>query len=88
MSEDKTHSLLRRQIKKVFGDAFTVPQEWRGFVEIVNNAYHEFDTDRNMLERSLELSSQELLQANSEMRAVFQAIPDLLQRVRDCLDTR
>jgi hypothetical protein len=33
-----------------------------------------------MLERSLELSSQELLQANSEMRAVFRAFPDLLFR--------
>src|SRR5687767_1468178 len=34
-----------------------------------------------MLERSLELSSQELLEANSETRAVFQAIPDLLFRL-------
>jgi signal transduction histidine kinase/ActR/RegA family two-component response regulator len=34
-----------------------------------------------MLERSLDLSSQELLQANSEMRAVFQTIPDLLFRL-------
>ncbi len=44
--------------------------ELQGFIEMVNNAYNEFDIDRNMLERSLELSSQELLQANSEMRAI------------------
>ena len=33
-----------------------------------------------MLERSLELSSQELLQKNSEMSAVYQAFPDLFFR--------
>ena len=56
-------------------------EEWQGFIEMVNNAYHEFDTDRNMLERSLELSSQELLQANTEMRVIFEAIPDLFFRL-------
>ncbi|MBA4389578.1 MAG: hypothetical protein C0399_01400 [Syntrophus sp. (in: bacteria)] len=78
---EKTHSLLKRQIKKVFGDSLKVPEEWQGFIEMVNNAYHEFDIDRNMLERSLELSSQELLQTNSEMRAIFEAIPDLFFRL-------
>jgi signal transduction histidine kinase len=75
------HSLLKRQLKRCFGDAFRIPKEWEGFVRAVNAAYREFDVDRETLERSLELSSQELLQANSEMRAVFQAIPDLLFRI-------
>jgi diguanylate cyclase (GGDEF)-like protein len=34
-----------------------------------------------MIERSLELSSQELLQANSEVRAIFEAFPDLFLRL-------
>jgi len=75
------HSLLKRQLGRFFGDQFSTPEEWRGFVDAVNEAYHEFDADREMLERALDLSSQELLQANSEMRAVFQAIPDLLFRL-------
>lgn len=75
------HSLLKRQIRKYFNDSFKVPEEWQGFLEMVNNAYHEFDTDRNMLERSLELSSQELLQANTEMRVIFEAIPDVFFRL-------
>jgi PAS domain S-box-containing protein len=75
------HSLLKRQLRRFFGDEFSTPEEWRGFVDAVNEAYHEFDADREMLERALDLSSQELLQANSEMRAVFQAIPDLLFRL-------
>jgi len=76
----RVHSLLRRQLKKYFGAAPDVPREWVGFLEAVNAAYQEFDADRSMLERSLDLSSQELLHANSEMRAIFRAIPDLLFR--------
>jgi len=81
MDKTKIHSLLKRQLKRSFNDAFVIPAEWQEFIEAVNNAYQEFDTDRDMLERSLELSSQELLQANSEMRAIFEAIPDLFFRL-------
>lgn len=75
------HSLLRRQLKRFFGDGFTVPPEWAGLLGAVDEAYQQSDLDRAMLERSLELSSQELLQANSELHAVFEAIPDLLFRI-------
>ena len=78
---ERMHSLLKRQLKRHFGDSDNVPEEWRTFLTGVNEAYREFDTDRAMLEHSLELSSQEMLDANSEMRAVFQAIPDLVFRL-------
>ena len=73
----RLHSLLKRQLTRHFGDISSVPREWSGFLELVNSAYHEFDLDRELLERSLELSSQELLEASAEMRAVFQAGPDV-----------
>jgi PAS domain S-box-containing protein len=75
------HTLLKRQLRRYFGEAWSIPEQWRLFIDAVNDAYCEFDTDRGMLERSLELSSQELLQSNSEMRAIFHAIPDLLFRL-------
>jgi two-component system sensor histidine kinase/response regulator len=78
---DPTHSLLKRQLKRHFGEPFDIPQQWSTFIDRVNDAYREFDADRRMLEHSLDLSSQELLDANSEMRAVFQAIPDLVLRI-------
>ena len=75
------HNLLKRQLKRHLGAEFSVPAEWQAFLDGVNEAYIGFDADRAMLEHSLELSSQELLEANSEMRAVFQAIPDLVFRL-------
>jgi two-component system sensor histidine kinase/response regulator len=81
MTMDQMHSLLKRQLKRHFGEGFDTPENWRTFIDRINDAYREFDADRQMLENSLELSSQELLDANTEMRAVFQAIPDVVLRV-------
>jgi PAS domain S-box-containing protein len=78
--EQQMHSLLKRQLKRHFGEHLAIPEPWEKFIRVVNEAYQEFDADRAMLEHSLELSSQELLEANSEMRAVLQAIPDQLIR--------
>jgi len=75
------HSLLRRQIILNFGSLDAIPDGFVKMINFVNEAYHQMDLDREMLERSLDLSSQELLQANSEMRALFQAFPDLLFRI-------
>jgi PAS domain S-box-containing protein len=76
-----THSLLRRQLVRFFNQIENIPENMRGFVAAVNDAYRQFDDDRSMLERSLEMSSQELLQANSDMRAIFQVLPDLFFRL-------
>jgi diguanylate cyclase (GGDEF)-like protein/PAS domain S-box-containing protein len=67
------HSLLMRQLKRCKGDVSAIPHEWRSFVETVDAAYRQFDEDRTMLERSLDLSSQELLQANTDLHAASEA---------------
>jgi signal transduction histidine kinase len=76
-----TQSLLKRQLKRFFGNNSSLPIEWDGFLAAVDSAYADFEVDRKLMERSLELSSQELIEANSEIRAIFQAIPDLVFRL-------
>jgi len=71
------HSLLQRQIRKYLQDNPQFLENCHEFINIIDQTYSQFDDDRTMLERSLELSSQELIQANSEMRAIFQVFPDL-----------
>jgi two-component system cell cycle sensor histidine kinase/response regulator CckA len=71
------HRLLTRQLKQFLPATPSFAQDCQAFLDAVNRAYQEADEDRSMLERSLELSSQELLQANSEMRAIVQAFPDI-----------
>jgi len=70
------HRLLKRQLKRFYKNGDAIPDEMREFVEQVDNAYRQFDDDREMVDRSLRLSSQELMQRNSEMRAVFSTFPD------------
>ena len=76
-----TQSLLKRQLKRFFGNDFNIPADWDGFLTAVDAAYSEFAVDRDLMERSMELSSQELLEANSELQAIFQAVPDRVFRL-------
>jgi signal transduction histidine kinase/ActR/RegA family two-component response regulator len=74
------HSLLRRQLKRHFPDG-GVPSDLEPMLAAIDQAYRQFDDDRAMLERSLDLSSQELLQANSQLRALVSAFPDQIVRI-------
>jgi signal transduction histidine kinase/DNA-binding response OmpR family regulator len=71
------HRLLQRQLAKHFGDLDQVPEELGPLLAAIDEAYESSDDDRRMMERSLELSSRELLQANAEIQAVLSAFPDL-----------
>lgn len=74
------HSLLARQLRRMFQKPFEeMPAEWQDFLKTVDNAYSEFDRDRALLERSMELSSQELNQANRELRVSLQEVTEKKQ---------
>ena len=61
------NSLLQRQLRKHYGESATIPPEWQPFIDAVNQAYDEFDDDRRKLERSIDISSGELGEANSQL---------------------
>ncbi len=75
---DRPHSLLKRQIKKFLPEALRESGQLSDFLKAVNEVYFYFDEDRKLMERSLELNSQELLDINSRLRAMFDALPDYL----------
>ncbi|MFA7241039.1 MAG: ATP-binding protein [Sulfuricellaceae bacterium] len=79
------HRLLERQIKRFLGDAALSP-ELATFVAAVNEAYLSADTDRLMIERSLDLMSRELTATNAGLRdelAERQLIDEALTREKD-----
>ncbi len=67
------HTLLARQLRKCLGD-YPDPDGFSRFVDAVDAAYTAFDADRSMLERSLELSSQELLKAYSDQKQMTESL--------------
>ena len=62
------HTLLERQLQKHIEDPTSLPPEWADFVEAVHEAYKQADEDRELLERSLELTSEELVERNDRLR--------------------
>ena len=71
------HRLLQRQLKRLQLEPADLPPETDTLLELVNQAYEQFDADKKSLAKSLEISSSELIQRNALMRAVFQALPDV-----------
>ncbi len=62
------HKLLERQLKRFGIDPATLPPEQVRLLEAVSSSYTEGDSDRGLAERSLELTSQELMQRNTDLR--------------------
>jgi PAS domain-containing protein len=71
-----TSRLLKRQLRSHFPGGEPSPG-LEGLLEAVDESYRRFETGHALLERSLELSSDELLQANAELRGMLRALPDL-----------
>jgi PAS domain S-box-containing protein len=79
------HKLLERQLKRHFGSLDAVPPGLRPLLESVSRSYAESDSDRQLVERSLELTSQELLQRNAALRErererqiIFDSVPAMI----------
>jgi signal transduction histidine kinase/CheY-like chemotaxis protein/PAS domain-containing protein len=77
------HRLLRRQLKKYLAVDDAVPAELQLFVAAVDTAYADFDSDRAMLERSLELSSKELSDARDAATEAQVRLTDALESISE-----
>ncbi|MFO1219278.1 MAG: EAL domain-containing protein [Burkholderiaceae bacterium] len=68
--DGKLHPLLLRQLQRLHLGADAAPDAatWARLVERVNRAYHDFDQERYLLERSQDLASQELMTLNDALR--------------------
>ena len=65
------HPLLKRQLKRIGLDEATVPTSldgWQQLLERVNQSYLESDQGRELLERSIALSSREMQELNEQLR--------------------
>lgn len=62
------HSLLKRQLNRIIGDIESLTPQWSAFLKIVDQAYEDSDADRLIIERSLELTSKELIERNTRLR--------------------
>lgn len=64
---NELHNLLKRQLRRYANDAKPFLENHNELLQVISDAYWQFDADRGMLEHSLELTSQELLERNAEL---------------------
>ncbi len=83
----KFNRLLSRQIKRTLGGIDKVPPEMMGLLNKVNDSYEHFNEDRRLLERAMDISSEELREANDLLRAESKKQVQLLGELKDALST-
>ncbi|HET6990706.1 MAG TPA: PAS domain-containing protein, partial [Bacteroidia bacterium] len=62
------NKLLSRQIQKHFGSLEEIPENFLSLLKVISDSYDHYEKDRNMLERSIELSSNEMIELNNKLR--------------------
>jgi len=67
------HRLLKRQLKKLFGEQFPQDTTLQALLEIVDESYRNFQDDYNKLENILELSSKESFKELSNFKIAIDA---------------
>lgn len=69
----KRHRLLTRQIRKHLGD-LAEAESLQNFIAAINEAYEQSDRERHLLERSIDLSSEELRSRYQESQNQLHAL--------------
>lgn len=77
------HPLLERQLTRHLGSRDGLSPEMQAFLAAVDAAYHEHDSDRTLLERSMDLSSGELVERNQELGDSLRRLKDLQRQLLD-----
>ncbi|MEK6975755.1 MAG: PAS domain S-box protein [Candidatus Thermoplasmatota archaeon] len=79
------HKLLERQLRRHVGGAEDLPAPLKALIEDIDRTYTESDADRRFVEHSLDLTSQELMQRNADLRSkqreqqvIFDSVPALI----------
>jgi len=63
------NKVLERQLKRVFGNIESVPQQIYPLLAIISETYDHNEEDRLMIERSMDLSSKELGELNKKLQS-------------------
>ncbi|MGB1204231.1 MAG: sensor histidine kinase [Chitinophagales bacterium] len=79
--------LLKRQIKRAFGHIENVPSNVWPLLEAVDKSYSHFTEDRELLERAMDISSEELYEANAKLRAETAKQQQIFQKLKQSLST-
>src|SRR5580765_7851420 len=62
------NKLLHRQFQKHIGKGEQVPENFTRLLNVISDSYDHYEKDRKLIERSIELSSKEMIELNSQVK--------------------
>jgi diguanylate cyclase (GGDEF)-like protein len=68
------HNLFARQLKKYCSDPNAFLENYPDLINAIDEAYGRFDSDRLMMERSLEIASSELTEKNESLKQTIESL--------------
>ncbi|MEI7982005.1 MAG: PAS domain S-box protein [Bacteroidota bacterium] len=80
------NKLLARQIKRHFGSADNIPDELKGIITVINDTYHNFDEDTQLLQNSIEISSQELRDAYQKHKHDAETQKETINKIKEAIN--
>ncbi|WP_434035532.1 sensor histidine kinase [Formosa sp. 4Alg 33] len=81
------NSLLKRQIRKYLNEAQASDKDLEPFIDAVNRSYNNFDEQYVMQQRAMGLSSDELFEANRQLRQEAQVQQDVISKLKRVIET-
>jgi PAS domain S-box-containing protein len=84
--ETKFNKLLYRQIKKHFGSVENLPLSMDNLMTDINNSYEYFDDDTQLLQNSIQISSQELRDAYQKHKHDAEILNETLFKIKKALN--
>lgn len=87
MTFDSLHPLLKRQVKKYLGLQEEIPEHLFNFLKSINQSYLLYDSNRELVDRAMKLSGEELFEKNALLfeEAARQRI--LINNIKDAIQT-
>lgn len=79
--------LLKRQVRRYLGDMDNLTPEMMKFLEAVNRSYNHYEEDRLLLERSMDISSEELRETNQRLKEEAEKQKTILGKLKNSLRT-
>ena len=86
-SVNPRHKLLARQIRKYLKRYNQEDEAMEKFLAAVNESYAHYERDRNLLERSMDITFKELEESNARIRKEVESRKLALQNLRSALDS-
>ncbi len=83
--ENNLNKLLARQIKRHYGSVDNIPKEISGLIQDINNTYNGFEDDTQLLQNSIEISSQELRDAYQKLKKDAEVQKSTINKIKEAI---